>query len=101
MIPLSYHRDESGDGSSLCFSSRSPVILDGHGLQLLMSEAGNHIRQEKRKEIHEPFLESKGTGVEHLTSDQLTAYLWMKRDVGRFVQESLYQCSRLLASAHV
>ena len=66
-----------------------------------MSAACNHIRQEKRKEIHEPFLESKGTGVEHLTSDQLTAYLWMKRDVGRFAQESLYQCSRLLASAHV
>ncbi len=33
-----------------------------------MSAACNHIRQEKRKEIHEPFLESKSTGVEHLTS---------------------------------
>ncbi len=66
-----------------------------------MSVAGNHISQEKRKEIHEPFLESKGTGVEHLKSDQLTAYVWMKRDVGRFAQESLYQCSRLRASAHV
>ena len=47
-----------------------------------MSAAGNHIRQETRKEIHMPFLESKGTGVEHLTSGQCTAYLWMKRDVG-------------------
>jgi hypothetical protein len=28
------------------------------GKSALMSEAGNHIRQEKRKEIHEPFLES-------------------------------------------
>jgi len=68
-------------------------ILDGHGRELLMSAACNHIRQEKRKEIHEPFLESKSTGVEHLTSGQFTAYLWMKRDVGRFAQESLYQCS--------
>src|SRR5258708_16558576 len=49
-----------------------------------MSAAGNHIRQEKRKEIHEPFLESKSTGVEHLKSGQLTVYLWMRRDVGRF-----------------
>ena len=46
-----------------------------------MSAACNHIRQEKRKEIHEPFLESKSTGVEHLTSGQFTAYLWMKRVV--------------------
>ncbi len=43
-------------------------ILDGHGRELLMSAAGNYIRPEKRKEIHEPFLESKSTGVEHLTS---------------------------------
>jgi hypothetical protein len=76
-------------------------ILDGYGIQLLMSATGNHIRRVKRKENHEPFLESKSTGVEHLTSGQCTAYLWMKRDVGRFAQESLYQCSRLLASAHV
>ncbi len=62
-----------------------------------MSAACNHIRQEKRKEIHEPFLESKSTGVEHLTSGQFTAYVWMKRDVGRFAQESLYQCSCLRA----
>jgi hypothetical protein len=46
VIPVSHHRDESGDGSSLCFSSRSRALLDGHGLQLLISEAGNHIRQE-------------------------------------------------------
>src|SRR6266852_8525627 len=76
-------------------------ILDGHGRELLMSAAGNYIRQEKRKEIHVPFLESKSTGVEHLTSGQCTAYLWMKRDVGGLAQESLCQCSRLLASAHV
>jgi hypothetical protein len=43
-----------------------------------------YIRQEKRKEIHVPFLESKSTGVEHLKSGQLTVYLWMKQDVGRF-----------------
>ncbi len=66
-----------------------------------MSEAGHHIRQEKRKEIHVPFLESKDTGVEHLTSGQCTAYLWMKRDVEGLAQESLCQCSRFLASAHV
>jgi hypothetical protein len=39
-----------------------------------MSAACNHLRQEKRKEIPEPFLESKSTGVEHLTSGQLTVY---------------------------
>jgi hypothetical protein len=84
-------------------------ILDGHGLQLLMSAAGNHIRQEKRKEIHEPFLESKSTGVEHLTSGQLTVYVWMKRDVGRFCPGKLVpvlkiegKCSCLRAKpAHI
>src|SRR2546421_1743642 len=101
VIPLSHQRDESGDGSSLCFSSRSPAILDGHGRELLMSEAGTHIRPEKRKEIHEPVLESKSPGVEHLTSGQCTAYLWMKRDAERLAQVCSSQCSRLLASASV
>ena len=82
VIPLSHQRDESGDGSSLCFASRSRAVLDGYGRELLMSEAGHHIRQEKRKEIHEPFLESKSTGVEHLTSGQLTVYLWMRARCG-------------------
>jgi len=42
VIPLSRHRDESGDGSCLCSSSRSPVILDGHGFQLLMRSWNPH-----------------------------------------------------------
>jgi hypothetical protein len=73
VILVAHHGDESGDGSSLCFASRSLAILDGHGLQLLMSATGNHIREEKRKENHEPFLESKSTGGEQLTCGQCTA----------------------------
>jgi hypothetical protein len=52
-----------------------PSILDGHGFQILTCEGGNHIRQEKRNEMHKHFLELKATGVEYLKSVQCTAYV--------------------------